>query len=114
MLQTKPASYELFDGRATSFPSAVISTNQGGHLGKWRAESAGRAHVHPARDQMPGAGHPMVDISPTDSVKRRATTWHGMTAEIVQATSYDRTEYRFLASGHVLVVVADAAAPAAG
>ncbi len=46
----------------------------------------------------------MVEISPSDIVKRRATTWPGMAAEIVQATRRDRIESRFCAPVHLLAV----------
>jgi AraC family transcriptional regulator len=43
-----------------------------------------------------------VEISPSDIVKRRAATWPGMAAEIVQATRHDRIESRFCAPVHLL------------
>jgi AraC family transcriptional regulator len=45
-----------------------------------------------------------VEISPDDIVKRRAVTWDGMAAEIVQATRLERIEHRFRAPHHLLVV----------
>jgi AraC family transcriptional regulator len=48
--------------------------------------------------------HPIVDIFPPDSVKRRAETWPGMAAEIVQATRRDRIESRFCAPVHLLAL----------
>jgi AraC family transcriptional regulator len=48
--------------------------------------------------------HPIVDISPPGSVKRRTATWPGIAAEIVQATRRDRMESRFCASVHLLAV----------
>ena len=45
-----------------------------------------------------------VEISPTSHAKRRVATWSGMAAEIVQATSSERTEFRFLAPLHLLVL----------
>jgi AraC family transcriptional regulator len=47
---------------------------------------------------------PMVEISPANIVMRRTAAWHGMTAEIVQATSHERIEYRFQAPLHLLAV----------
>jgi AraC family transcriptional regulator len=46
----------------------------------------------------------IVDISPSDIVKRRIATWPGMAAEIVQATRQDRIESRFCAPVHLLAV----------
>jgi AraC-like DNA-binding protein len=44
-----------------------------------------------------------VEIFPSDIVKRRAVTWDGMAAEVVQATGYDKIEFRFRAPFHLLV-----------
>jgi len=46
----------------------------------------------------------IVEISPTDIVKRRATAWPGMAVETVQATRHDRIESRFCAPVHLLAV----------
>lgn len=46
----------------------------------------------------------MVEISPDDAVTRRAVTWDGMAAEIVQATTRERTDHRFRAARHLLAV----------
>jgi AraC family transcriptional regulator len=45
---------------------------------------------------------PVVEISPSDIVKRRTAAWPGMTAEIVQATRRDRIESRLCAPVHLL------------
>ena len=45
-----------------------------------------------------------VEISPPDIVKRRTVTWDGMAAEMVQATSREKIEFRFRAPLHLLVV----------
>jgi AraC family transcriptional regulator len=45
-----------------------------------------------------------VEIFPSDFVKRRAVTWDGMAAEVVQATRHDKIEFRFRAPFHLLVV----------
>ena len=47
---------------------------------------------------------PAVTISPADIVKRRAVTWDGMAAEIVQTTRREASEYRFRAQRHLLAV----------
>lgn len=44
----------------------------------------------------------LVEISPSHSIKRRRVTWHGMAAEIVQATKHDKIETRFCAPIHLL------------
>lgn len=63
------------------------------------SERIGRAH-----DQGPSAATTIVDISPRDAVNRRSTNLDGMSAEIVDATSHSRTEYRFRAPVHLLAV----------
>jgi AraC family transcriptional regulator len=45
-----------------------------------------------------------VEISPQAIVKRRAVAWDGVAAEVVQAITCERTEYRFRAPRHLLVV----------
>jgi AraC family transcriptional regulator len=47
---------------------------------------------------------PIVEISPSDVVKRRTATWPGMAAEIVQVTRPERMESRFCAPVHLLAV----------
>jgi AraC family transcriptional regulator len=48
--------------------------------------------------------HPAVDISPSHLVGRRALARQGVTAEVVQAKSLDRIEFRFRAPMHLLVL----------
>jgi AraC-like DNA-binding protein len=47
---------------------------------------------------------PVVEISSSDIVKRRAMSWDGMAAEIVQATQHEKMEYRFHGPRHLLIV----------
>jgi AraC family transcriptional regulator len=51
------------------------------------------------------ATEPTVDISPREIANRRATSWDGMAAEIVQTTRRARIDIRFSAPVHLLVVV---------
>jgi AraC family transcriptional regulator len=51
-----------------------------------------------------GTIDPTVEISPADVVKRRAVSWNGMSAEIVQATRRQTTESHFRAQRHLLAV----------
>jgi len=48
-------------------------------------------------------GH-AVEIFPSNRVERRAVTWDGMAMEVVQATSFEKIEFRFHAPVHLLVV----------
>ena len=50
----------------------------------------------------------LVNIAPVNAVRRRSATWQGMAAELVQATSNERTEYRFRAPVHLLAVFEEA------
>src|SRR5712671_2885231 len=45
-----------------------------------------------------------VEVYPPGIVKRRAVTWDGMAAEIVQATRREKIEFRFRAPLHLLAV----------
>jgi AraC family transcriptional regulator len=50
-----------------------------------------------------GALDHVVDIFPTNAINRRAVSWNGVRAEIVQATRRDRIEFGFRAPFHLLV-----------
>lgn len=63
------------------------------------AESTGAQPAHPAEN--------LVSIGPVDAVGRRAAIWPGMAAELVQAASRDKIEYRFRAPVHLLAVFED-------
>jgi AraC family transcriptional regulator len=47
---------------------------------------------------------PLVDISPSEAVRRHIETWHGISAEFVQVTSEARIADHFRAPVHLLVV----------
>jgi len=47
---------------------------------------------------------PVVEICPANVVRRRSLAWGGIVAEIVQATSHDKVEYRFHAPVHLLAI----------
>jgi AraC family transcriptional regulator len=68
-------------------------------------ERADRNQIRPPHHRVTaGMVHPIVEISPPDSVERRTASWPGMAAEIVQATGSDRIESRFCAPVHLLAV----------
>jgi AraC family transcriptional regulator len=70
-----------------------------------RVECANRNRAHPPHRRVAAnMAHPIVEISPHDSVERRAASWPGMAAEIVQATGSNRLEFRFCAPVHLLAV----------
>jgi AraC family transcriptional regulator len=65
----------------------------------------GRDTTVPRRDRdTPDVSHPAVNIFPSHLVGRRAVERRGVMAEIVQAKSLDRIEFRFRAPMHLLVV----------
>jgi len=65
--------------------------------------ASGRSPRHGETDT-----HPLVEISPSETVSRHRITRHGLTAELVQTTGNHRTEYRFHSSVHLLAVFEDA------
>jgi AraC-like DNA-binding protein len=102
-LSAAPSSHTLFDARAqrsrrpnlrlvdcrSEFPATIEPVD---HYGPF---------VPTARIEAPAAA---VEITPANSVKRRALSWSGMTAEVVQATSSERIAYRARAQVHMLVL----------
>jgi AraC family transcriptional regulator len=50
------------------------------------------------------AQHPVVEISPRQSVRRRMVSAPGMTVELVQETGSERIDYHFVAPIHLLVL----------
>lgn len=49
------------------------------------------------------ASRPVVDISPSDSVKRRSMAFGGMTTEFVQSQGPEKIDFRFRGPRHLLV-----------
>jgi len=93
-------SYETSPSR---LPRAIVplSMERRGKLRHDERADRNQACQHCAATDMV---HPIVDISPPGSVKRRTATWPGMAAEIVEATRRDRIESRFCAPVHLLAV----------
>jgi AraC family transcriptional regulator len=98
-----PASF--YETNSSRLPRAIVSLSIE-KRGKLRHDE--RADRNQARQPHHCAPtdmvHPIVDISPPDSVKRRTVNWPGMAAEIVQATRRDRIESRFCAPVHLLAL----------
>lgn len=59
--------------------------------------------VYVQADVTPHATIPIVEISPSDVLRRHVMTWRGIAAESVQCTSQVRTQFRFRAPIHLLV-----------
>jgi AraC family transcriptional regulator len=87
---TTAASYDSFDSD-TSQPSGA-------------AVFASLSGCARAIERQVDATNHAVEISPPDIVKRRTVTMDGMTAEVVQATSRERMEFRFRAPLHLLAI----------
>jgi AraC family transcriptional regulator len=69
-----------------------------------QVERADRIQAHVPHRAAANMVHPIVEISPPDSVERRTASCPGITVEIVQATRSDRIESRFCAPVHMLAV----------
>ena len=101
-LSTHAVPYSVFDRRPPRPPQPPApSFDRRSHL-----EGVPEAGSHRARllERAAAAIDPAVEISPADSVKRRAVAWDGMAGEIVQATRRERIEHRFRGQCHLLVV----------
>ncbi|MGA2895412.1 MAG: AraC family transcriptional regulator [Xanthobacteraceae bacterium] len=67
-------------------------------------------HVSRARPQSGiDAAEPLVEIYPSDAVKRRALTWNGMTVETVEVEKHCRFESRFRGPTHLLALFEEGA-----
>jgi AraC family transcriptional regulator len=96
------SSYET---RHSHLPRAVMPLPIERRVGPGHDERADRNPVRQAYHRaVTDLADPIVEISPSDNVKRRTATWPGMAAEIVQATRHDRIESRFCAPVHLLAV----------
>jgi AraC family transcriptional regulator len=107
-LLTTNASLAVPFEKSTSRPAQPGILHSQGQRAQFEGSPNGRIGgdtAVPGRDRdMPDVSHPAVNISPSHLVGRRALARHGVTAEIVQARSLDRIEFRFRASMHLLVV----------
>jgi AraC family transcriptional regulator len=79
--------------------AVVLPIRGTGFAGQAARESdqVGRGHVAFAQ-------HPVVEISPRQSVRRQIVSSPGMTAELVQETGSERIDYHFMAPTHLLVL----------
>jgi AraC family transcriptional regulator len=85
-------------------PPAIFPLSTERRLERRHVERAARSQVHQPHRGASNTVHPIVEISPPDSVERQTASWPGMAAEIVQATRSDRIESRFRAPLHLLAV----------
>jgi AraC-like DNA-binding protein len=85
-------------------PPAIFPLSTERRAERRHVERAARDQVHQPHRVASNTVHPIVEISPPDSVERRTASWPGMAAEVVQATRSDRIESRFRAPLHLLAV----------
>jgi AraC family transcriptional regulator len=85
-------------------PPLPFSLDQRAHVGRSPRERSDQDTRQSYESLATDAINPAVEISPADIVKRRAVTWDGMRAEVVQVTQHERIEYCFRAPCHLLVV----------
>ena len=102
---TALSSDTFFDGR---MPTARRKTNLRlvdchSEFPAGRIQSADRPSLFVQKERLE-APDAAVEITPVNSVKRRALSWPGLTAEIVQATSSERIAYRARSHVHMLVL----------
>jgi hypothetical protein len=94
-----------FETRAPRPPRAIFPLLFERRAERRHVEGADRYQVRPPHHRVAAnMVHPIVEISPPDSVERRTASWPGMAAEIVQATGSDRIESCFCAPVHLLAV----------
>jgi AraC family transcriptional regulator len=111
---TNLPSYGRFDRDPPTAPHAAVllKSNRRPRVGESQYDRVGESQydhagqwLRPLVDRrVPAAADRTVEIFPADIVKRRAVSWDGMTAEIVQATRPERTKYRFNGPRHLLAV----------
>jgi AraC family transcriptional regulator len=93
-----------FERSPSLLPLAIFPPSIERHAERRHVERADRIQAHLPHRVAANRVHPIVEISPPDSVERRTASWPGMAAEIVQATGSDRIESRFCAPVHLLAV----------
>ena len=110
MLTNSPStnfpSYRRFDRNPPTAPHAsmLLRSERRPQVGEGQHDYADH-WLRPLLDhRAPAALDRTVEIFPADAVKRRAVSWDGMTAEVVQATRSERTEYRYNGPRHLLAV----------
>jgi AraC family transcriptional regulator len=94
---TNAASSTLFRTTVPPPPQARVrsAAARHGHVGDGSANPVNHGSLC-------SEAHQKVEISPSEIVKRHASDWHGMAAEIIQSTSLEKVEYRFHGPVHLL------------
>jgi len=102
-LSATPSSHTRFDTRALKFrrPTNLRLIDCHSEFPADRVEDHRAARGRKPRIEAPAAG---VEVTPANTVKRKALSWTGMTGEVVQATSSERISYRAHAQVHMLVL----------
>jgi hypothetical protein len=89
------ASSQLFDNHTLRSvrPGTLRPVCQRRHSGQSHDEKIGSPSGKRSRTfAAPDATHPVVEITPSDIVKRRFMSWRRTAAEVVQTTSQERIE----------------------
>jgi AraC family transcriptional regulator len=106
-LTMKRASSQLVDNHTLRSvrPGTLRPVCQRRHSGQSHNEKIGSPSGRRSRTfAAPDATHPVVEITPSDIVKRRFMSWRRTAAEVVQTTSQERIEYRFQGRMHMLAM----------
>jgi hypothetical protein len=104
-VSTAVSSHSLFNARVPPLrrqSSLRLVDRHVGFSGSGVAPADHRGFL-PGRTKL-AALAPAVAIAPANGVKRRAVSWPGMAAEVVQATSSERIAFRAHTSDHMLVL----------
>jgi AraC family transcriptional regulator len=95
-------------GKTPSFNGHPLHATESGLLRRNHRRAVSESNAPNIRRSLapvdPEASNSLVAISPVQHVRRRVAKWSDITAEIVQATSSERTEYHYRGPRHLLVL----------
>ena len=95
-------------GKTPSFNGHPLHATESGLLRRNHRRAVSESKAPNIRRSLapvdPETSNSLVAISPVQHVRRRVAEWSDITAEIVQATSSERTEYHYRGPRHLLVL----------
>ena len=95
-------------GKTPSFNGHPLHATESGLLRRNHRRAVSESNAPNIRRSLapvdPETSNSLVAISPVQHVRRRVAEWSDITAEIVQATSSERTEYHYRGPRHLLVL----------
>jgi AraC family transcriptional regulator len=105
-IPTSGISAKAFERKIGLRPRAAVllPADQRPRLGDLCFNSADGRVAHPDTGSSDDVANAMVQISPPHAVTRSNITSRAMRAEIIQANTHERIEFRFCASAHMLIV----------